>query len=153
MASPEAGQGDGNARSDIEALPERPGVGGPSQWFVRSGKQGDWAGYGPPYSEPTVSVRCDRENNRLVFRTIAMPRSGAGETTIQLSVPGLDQEISAQADEEGLPGTEASVPTDAEWLERLVTASGSLTIRAGSSDAIVVPVGQQLTSLIRDCRR
>ncbi|MGI8704637.1 MAG: hypothetical protein ACR2JJ_02380 [Sphingomicrobium sp.] len=123
---------------------------GESRWFARATVQGPWAGYGPPTSEAAFSVRCEAE--RLVFNTTEMPPSGAGPTEMQLAAVGLNQSLTAQASEEGLPNTEASVAATTEWLGRLESASGDLTVTVGESNPLVVPIGEPLTSLISDCR-
>ena len=128
-----------------------PAVGGPGRWFERRNQREAWAGYGPPFSEAMFSARC--EGGRLILSTTEMPPSGPGSTTMQLSAAGVDESLPAEAGEEGLPSTEATVAADAEWLTRLVSASGDLTVRVGGSDPLVVPIGQPLTSLIRDCSR
>lgn len=126
-------------------------VGGPNQWFERRNQREAWAGYGPPFSHAMFSARC--EGGRLIFSTTQMPPSGPGSTTMQLSAAGVDENVPAEASEQGLPSTEASVKADAEWLTRLASATGNLTVRTGGSDPLAVPVGQPLTSLIRDCSR
>ena len=137
------------------AVPENgasePVAGGPDQWFERTNQGRRWAGYGPPFSEAAFSVRC--EGDRLIFNTTEMPPSGAGATTIHLSATGVDQRLAAESSEEGLPNTEASVRADSAWLTRLASGSGDLTVRVGGSDPLVVPIGDPLTSLIRDCGR
>lgn len=122
----------------------------PGQWFTRTRAEGPWAGYGPPRSEAAFSVRCEGE--QVVFSTIEMPPSGPGPTEMQLAGAGLNQTLSAQATEDGMPNTEASVPATAEWLSRLESASGNLTVTVGGSDPLIVPISEPLTSLIRDCR-
>lgn len=128
----------------------QPALAGPSRWFERTDQRGAWAGYGPPSSEALFSVRC--EGGRLIFSTTEVPRSGPGSTTMQLSATGVDQSLPAEASEEGLPNTEASVPGDAEWLSRLAAATGELSVRVGSGEPLAVSIGEPLTSLIRDCR-
>ena len=128
-----------------------PVVGGPNQWFSKTNQEGPWAGYGPPNSEAVFSARC--ESGVLHFNTTELPRSGAGETTMTVAAQGVDETIPAQASEQGLPHTEATVPADAAWLQRLTSASGNLTVRVAESEPIVVPISQPLTSLIRDCAR
>lgn len=127
-----------------------PAIGGSSQWFERDNREGRWAGYGPPASEAAFSVRCQR--GQLIFSTTEMPPSGAGATTMQVSAAGVEQSLAAEASEEGLPNTEAAVSADSQWLTRLASASGDLTVRVGSSDPLTVPISDPLTALIRDCR-
>lgn len=128
-----------------------PAVGGPNQWFERRNQREACAGYGPPFSEAMVSARC--KGGRLIFSTTIVPASGPGSTTMQLSAAGVDENLPAESSEGGLPTTEATVAANAEWLTRLVSASGNLTIRVGDSDPLSVPIGEPLTSLIRDCSR
>lgn len=121
------------------------------QWFTRAGAGNAWAGFGPPNSEAAFSVRCEGE--RLVFSTTEMPPSGAGSTEMLLNAGSFSQTLSAEASEEGLPNTEASVAADAQWLPQLASASGNLTVTVGGSDPLVVPIADPLVSLIRDCGR
>ena len=123
---------------------------GEPRWFTRTTVEGPWAGYGPPTSEAAFSVRCEAE--RLIFNTTEMPPSGPGQTEMQLAAAGFSETLTAQATEEGLPHTEASVPVSTEWLGQLESASGDLTVTVGESDPLTVPIGQPLTSLISDCR-
>jgi len=122
------------------------------QWFERTEGGQAWASYGPPNSEAAFSVRC--EGRRLVFNTTEMPSSGPGRTQMQLSAPGVSRTLDAQATEGGLPNTEAAVPADAQWLEQLAATTGDLSVTVGGDgEPLVVPVGEPLTALIRDCRR
>lgn len=123
---------------------------GESRWFTRTTVQGPWAGYGPPASEAAFSVRCEAE--RLIFNTTEMPPSGPGQTQMQLAASGFSETLTAQATEEGLPNTEASVPVGTEWLGQLESASGDLTVTVGESEPLTVPLSEPLTSLISDCR-
>jgi hypothetical protein len=81
-----------------------------------------------------------------------MPPSGAGQTEMRVAAAGLSETLTAQASEEGLPNTEASVPVSTEWLGQLESASGELTVTVGGGDPLVVPIGEPLTTLISDCR-
>ena len=121
------------------------------QWFTRAEAGNAWAGYGPPNSEAAFSVRC--EGDQLVFNTTEMPPSGPGATTMRIEAGSFSQELSAQASEEGLPNTEASVPADTQWLSQLASASGNLSVTVGGSDPVVAPIADPLVSLIRDCGR
>lgn len=123
----------------------------PQQWFERRDPDGDWAGYGPPFSEAAFSLRCERAAGRLVFNTTEMPRSGPGETVMHLKADGFDQSIDAIANEDGLPNTDAAVPADAPWLAQLLAASGTLTVRVGGGDPLDVPISEPFRALIRDC--
>lgn len=123
----------------------------PGQWFERNSAEGRWAGFGPPNSEASFSVRCEGE--RLVFSTTEVPRSGPGPTTMTLSAAGVEQSLDAQASEEGLPNSQASVPAGASWLQQLQSASGDLTVTVAGGEPIIVPISNPLTSLIGDCGR
>lgn len=146
LADDVTGGGGNNAAS-------HPAAGGPNQWFERTSQGEAWAGYGPPVSEAAFSVRCDSGADRLIFSTTEMPRSGPGSTTMQMAAAGIDESLPAEASEEGLPNTEASVEPEAGWLTKLIAASGDLRVRVGGGEPIVVPISDPLTSLIRDCRR
>ena len=145
-SGPQAGNGNGTDQA-------RPAVGepAPGQWFSRAGAEDRWAGYGPPNSEASFSVRCEGE--QLVFSTIEMPRSGPGPTDINISAAGFNETLAAEASEEGLPNTEATVAANSPWLARLASASGDLTVRVGGGSPLIVPIAEPLTSLIRDCGR
>ena len=144
LADDVTGGGANNAAS-------QPAPGSPSQWFERTSEGEQWAGYGPPFSEAVFSVRCERGGGRLIFTTTEIPRSGPGSTTMQLSAAGVDESLAAEASEEGLPNTEASVSADADWLNRLESASGDLRVRVGGGDPLVIPTSDQLRSVVRDC--
>lgn len=124
-----------------------------SQWFSKYDGGDSWSGYGPPFSEAAFSARCERKAGRLVFNTAEMPPSGPGRTEMLLSADGFEQSLPAEASEEGLPNTSAAVDADADWLSRLASLSGDLTVRVGGSDPLTVPIGEPLRSLIRDCAR
>ena len=121
-----------------------------AQWFTKRNERGPWAGYGPPFSEAAFSVRC--EGGNLTFDTTEMPPTGPGATQMRLSGEGFAQTLNAIADEQGLPNTSATVSADAEWLRRLLSMTGDLTVRVGGSDPLEVPMADPLRSLIRDCR-
>ena len=141
--------------ADFNTAATDPGAGlgavEPGQWFERTSPEDRWAGFGPPNSEATFSARCEGE--QLVLSTTEVPRSGPGQTTMHLSATGVDESIRATASNEGLPNTEAPVPADAAWLEKLQSASGNLTVSVAGGEALVVPISGPLTSLIGDCRR
>lgn len=139
------------ARTAAASQEEAPAAASGNQWFTRTAAGSPWAGYGPPNSEAAFSVRCEGE--RLVFNTTEMPPSGPGDTQIEISADGFSQELSAEASEQGLPNTEASVPADAEWLSQLTSASGSLAVTVGGSDPLTVPIADPMVALIRDCGR
>lgn len=138
------------ARADANHAVSQPVVGDPPQWFSRNDAGQRWAGYGPPFSEAEFSAYC--EGGRLVFNTTAVPRTGAGRTTMRVSAAGVDETLPAETNEDGLPNTSATVEPGADWLGRLAGASGELTIQVGDTEPLVVPIGDPLTSLIRDCR-
>jgi hypothetical protein len=121
-----------------------------SQWSARSDQAGPWAGYGVPFSEAVFSARC--EGGQLIMNTTEMPPTGAGRTTMSVSGQRIDENLNAVAREDGLPNTEASVNANSQWLDRLASASGNLSIQVGGSAPITVPIGEPLTSLVRDCR-
>lgn len=121
------------------------------QWFAKTNPNGPWAGYGPPNSEAMFSVRC--EDKRLVFSRAGLPSSGSGSTQMKLSIDGVDQTLSAEASDEAIPNTEASAVASSKWTERLAVPRGNLSVRIGDGDALVVPLAEPFTSVIRDCRR
>lgn len=121
------------------------------QWFARTDERGPWAGYGPPNSETVFSARC--EGDEIVFSTTDMPPSGPGETQMQLNADGISETLIAQASEEGLPQTQASAPADAQWLSQLASTAGNLTVTVGVSGPQLVPISEELVSLIEECGR
>ena len=138
------------ARADANQSASEPVLGGPPQWFARTRDGQRWAGYGPPFSEADFSAYC--EGGRLVFNTTEVPSTGAGKTTMRVSAAGVDETLTAQADEDGLPNTSATLEPGADWLGRLAGASGNLTVQVGDTEPLIVPISDPLTSLIRDCR-
>jgi hypothetical protein len=104
--------------------------------------------YGPPSSEASFVVRCDRAR-----RQITLSREGVTSgtsMTVRTTSGARSLPLSVQA--EPLPYASGMLPASDRFLDDIVFSRGRFTVEVAGSPMLVLPTWPEPARVIEDCR-
>lgn len=131
------------AAADWRDLPLTPG-----SWFYRDEGTASAAVFGPPNSEASFIVRCDR-----AARQVTLSREGAtngGNMTIRTSAGARNLLVSARTDP--LPYVSGNLPANDRFLDSIAFSRGRFTVEVPGTPMLVLPAWAEPSRVVEDCR-
>jgi hypothetical protein len=117
-------------------------------WYYRNEGAVSQALFGPPQSEASLIVRCDRAR-----RQVTLSRAGIATgnmMTVRTSSGARNFPLSVQA--EPLPYVSAALSSNDRFLDGMAFSRGRFTIEVPGTTMLVLPAWPEPARVIEDCR-
>jgi hypothetical protein len=117
-------------------------------WYYRDEGTGSNALFGPPNSEASFIVRCDR-----AARQVTLSREGVTSgnmMTVRTSAEARNLPVSVRT--EPLPYVSATLPASDRFLDSIAFSRGRFTVEVPGTPMLVIPAWPEPSRVIEDCR-
>jgi hypothetical protein len=120
-------------------------------WVYRKDDRGSIALFGQPGADALVTVRCDKQRQRIYFSRIQGGQSVSGQMTIRSSSARKDFAVGATGSTPSYIAAEIT-PTDS-ILDAMVFTRGRIAVEVPGLSSVAIPVWSEIPKIVEDCRR
>jgi hypothetical protein len=117
----------------------------PGDWYYQAGA----ARFGPPQSEASLVLRCDRAAG-----AVEIARSGQAAAPLQMVIrtEAIERGVAASPAGSELPAIVGRVPARDPLLDAMAFSKGRFAIEVAGLPTLYVPSYPEVTRVIEDCR-
>ncbi len=120
----------------------------PGDWVYRQDDRGSIALFGPAGSDAIVTVRCDRQRQRLY-----LSRAGNGTDAVMLvRASSMRKEYRAGNTGANPPYLATEIMPNDPMLDAIASTRGRIAIEVSGQAAIAIPLWSEFPRVIEDCR-
>lgn len=119
------------------------------EWVTTRQEDQPALAFGPPATEPLFSMRCDGGEGLVLQRHGVI--AGPGLNMMRVTAGGEERRIAVNPVEGPLPLLRAAVPAEGDLIGDLTTVQGTIDVRIGDSEPLVMPASPLVGEFVRGC--
>jgi hypothetical protein len=120
-------------------------------WVYRQDARGSIALFGQPGKDALLTLRCDRQQQRLYLSRIQDGQTGSGRMTIRSSSARKDFPAGSTGSTPAYVAAEI-MPKDT-ILDAMVFTRGRIAIEVPGLSSVAIPVWSEVPKIVEDCRK
>ena len=121
----------------------------PGNWVYRRDARGSIALFGPQGDDAILTIRCDRDRNR-VFLSRAGKASGKRQMVVRTTSKA--ETLKARPTDGAPPYSAVALHPDSYLLDRIVFSRGRFAVETSGLPPVAIPTWPEFTRVVEDCR-